>query len=85
MRAQAETATEVFPENWQPLEVFAAMQTQWRTGMGGATGLDYAALPTVEVRCGVRKKQRRDVFEALRVLEAETLRVWAKDREKRQG
>lgn len=73
-------AVEVFPENWMPMQVFFGMQTQWRVGMNGATGLDYAALPVVENRLGVKKKDRAEVFEALQVLEGEMLAAWAEQR-----
>ena len=63
-----------------PLQVFMALQTQWRVGMNGATGLDYAALPAVLDLCAVRRKQRPDVFWALRVMEGEALRLWAAQR-----
>ena len=35
---------EVWPENWPQFNLFCAVQTQWRVGMGGATGLDYTAV-----------------------------------------
>ena len=38
---------EVWQPYWQAFSVFEAMSTQWRTGMGGASGLDYAAIPAV--------------------------------------
>jgi hypothetical protein len=64
----------VWPENWTAWEVFAAMATQWTisTGMGGAVyhGLNYVALPVVEARIGVKKRQRADTFARLRVMEA---------------
>lgn len=58
------------------------MQTQWRVGMNGATGLDYTALPAVMDLCGIRKKQREDVFSALRLMESEALSIWAERRQK---
>lgn len=47
-----EAAVKVFPDNWPVVEVFCAMETQWRyvalpTGHIRKTGLDYAALPPV--------------------------------------
>lgn len=57
------------------------MQTQWRSNMGGPTGLDYAALPAVMDLCGVKKKMRADAFAALRVMEAEALRILAERRQ----
>ena len=56
------------------------MLTQWRVGMAGATGLDYTALPAVFDLCGIKKKRRADVFDALRVLEGEALRIWSSKR-----
>jgi hypothetical protein len=44
MAAQASEVVEVWPENWPAFELFAYMQTQWRMGMGGPTGLDYNVL-----------------------------------------
>ena len=51
------------------------MQTQWRIGMAGPTGLDYAALPAVLSLCGIDAADHTDTFEALRVMEAEALDV----------
>lgn len=72
-----DTDVAVWPENWTAWEVFSAMATQWRisVGMGGAAyhGLNYTALPVVEARVGVKKKQRADTFARLRVMEAAAL------------
>ncbi len=50
------------------------MQTQWRVGMAGATGLDYAAvlayLRQVE---GLRGDELRECMAALRAAEREVL------------
>lgn len=73
---------DVWPENRAPMEVFAGMQTQWRIGMKGATGLDYAAMPAVMTMVGVKRKRRADVMGAVQVMERETLRLWAERREK---
>jgi hypothetical protein len=35
---------EVWPENWEAFSLFRDMQTQWRMGAMGATGLDYGVL-----------------------------------------
>lgn len=57
----------IYPDNWQAVNIFCDMSTQWRVGMGGATGLDYAALPAVlNIR---RVKNREDVFECLQIME----------------
>lgn len=57
--------------------VFRSMATQWRVGMAGATGLDYAAMPVVMDMVGVRRKNRPDVFESVRIMEEEALTTWA--------
>jgi len=41
---------EVLPENWETVLLFLRVQTQWRTGMSGVVGLDYAA---VERDCSI--------------------------------
>lgn len=51
------------------------MSTQWRIGMSGASGLDYSALPIVMKLEDVRKKDRRDVFDCVQVLERAALAV----------
>jgi hypothetical protein len=35
---------EVWPENWRAFDLFHSLQTQWRVGMSGPTGLDYNTL-----------------------------------------
>ena len=54
-RLAAKKATEqavlaVWPENWRPLLLAIAMQTQVRVTMNGGFGFDYTALPVVEAR-----------------------------------
>lgn len=71
---------EIWPENLQPFEVFRAMLSQWRHGFNGPTGLDYAALPIVEQRLGVKKRDRADIFAAVQVMESEALAEWSKRR-----
>lgn len=64
-------AVEVWPCNWKAAQVFTAMRRQWRTGPGGAIGLDYAALGVV--CAALRLKLTPPRFEALRTMEAEAL------------
>lgn len=79
--AQAADEFAVWPENWQPLRVFLAMQTQWRVGMAGPTGLDYTALPAVGQMLGLGRKAQRRSFPAVQVMEAEALKVFAEKRQ----
>ena len=77
MAANPPPPVEVWAENWLAVQVFAALQTQWRIGMHGATGLDYAVLPTVMSLHGVKKSRRAELFAAIRVMETEALTVFA--------
>ncbi|MEW6314633.1 MAG: DUF1799 domain-containing protein [Pseudomonadota bacterium] len=64
----------VWPENWQAVQVFADMATQWHIGPSGAyIGLRYEALAVVMQIHGVGKAQRRELFEALRIMETAAL------------
>lgn len=71
----AQGEMEVWSENWLPFLIFKDLVRQWRVGMGGPTGLDYSALPFVFDLHEVKKKKRREVFAALRVMEDEALSV----------
>lgn len=70
----------MWPSNWPIVHIFIAMGTQWRVGNGGATGLDYNALPVVAKAHGIKLK--RAVLDGIRVMENEALRVMAALRDK---
>lgn len=70
---------EVAPDNWPAALMFSALQTQWRIGMNGATGLDYAVLPAVFDLHGVATEDRGDVFECLRIMEGAALEAMAEE------
>ena len=70
----------VWPDNVPTLNVFVAMSTQWRVGNNGAIGLDYAALPVVEDRVGIKPDDRRAVFDGLRAMEEAALAQMAENR-----
>jgi hypothetical protein len=69
--------TEIWPDNAQAVTVFAAMGTQWRFGMAGPTGLDYAALPEVWRRTHTAPAERDEVFDCLRIMEEAALQTMA--------
>lgn len=62
-------AVELWPDNLYAANVFIAMSTQWRTGMSGATGLDYNAMPMVMKMGRIPAKEWPAVFEDVRVME----------------
>lgn len=65
----------------QSFAVFEAMGTQWRTGMSGATGLDYQALPVVMGMLDVEQDQHQVIFADVRVMEQAALRAMADNRQ----
>ena len=68
---------EIWPDNWPVFRLFNALGTQWRTGAGGATGLDYAVVREVASLIGIKKRQIPELFPDLQVMEAEALAVMA--------
>ena len=74
--AVAQEDLEVPPENWPAVRLMHAMQTQWRVGMGPATGLVYEAIPAVMRLIGIAPEDEADTFAALQVMEIEMLRTW---------
>lgn len=69
--------TEIWPDNWPVFRLFNALGTQWRTGPGGATGLDYSVIREVAILIGIKKRQIPELFPDLQVMEAEALAVMA--------
>jgi len=65
---------EIWPDNWLTVEVFISMETQWRTGVAGATGLDYGVLRDVMALRGVPEADQSELFDWVRVMEGEALR-----------
>jgi len=80
-----DATVDIWPDNLAATNVFVAMTTQWRTGFGGATGLDYNVLPSVFRLTGIPRKEWPDTFECVRVMEAEAMHVMAEQREQRNG
>ena len=66
---EATLAVECWPEHQVAVSVFSKLSPQWRTGFAGATGLDYAALPTVFRLAGVPRADWPHLFEDIRVME----------------
>jgi len=66
----------IWPDVKESVEVFIALGSQWNVGMGGPVGLVYASIPVVMDAFGV--KDRKTVFEDVRVMESEALEVMRK-------
>lgn len=70
---------ECWPENIDSLNLFIALQTQWRIGMSGATGLDYPAVfATLDRLHRDKTDARRDeLFADMQIMEAAALKKMA--------
>lgn len=69
----ANEAVDVWPENWPAFTVFTRLQTQWRHGMNGQTGLDYSALFSFLDRMDLEKQEREEIFSDVQILEMAAL------------
>jgi hypothetical protein len=78
--ADLDDTVEVYPDVWPAFMLLDAMGTQWRTGMGGPTGLDYSALPHVMRLLEIPKNLRNSLFQDLRVMEAEALLIMSESK-----
>ena len=78
---EEDNISEVWECNADAFYVFESMATQWRVGMAGATGLDYAAMPVVMDMVGVERKRRPEVFSSVRIMETEALATMAENRD----
>lgn len=66
---------EVWPENEQAYFLFSDLQTQWRVGMAGPTGLDYNILFRKMDRMRLEPDEYDELEADIRVVEFEALRV----------
>lgn len=64
---------EVWPENFEAFELFSTLQTQWRTGMSGPTGLDYNTLFTFMTLKKLSYERHCELLDDIRVMESAAL------------
>lgn len=69
----AEEEFELWPENVEALSVFMKLQTQWRYGMAGITGLDYSGVLAVLTFMGIAHTP--DLFGKIQVMERAVLNL----------
>ena len=70
----------LWPCNVTAWACWHGVQTQWRAGHAGATGLDYAGVRAYLDEADLAPDERRSVFAGIRACEAATLEVWAEER-----
>ena len=63
----------ILPENIDALNWFLRMQTQWRVGMNGPTGMDYGLFLLWAKDEGVKRGDRVWLLDDLRLMEREFL------------
>ncbi|MCX8018550.1 MAG: DUF1799 domain-containing protein [Rhodocyclaceae bacterium] len=80
----ADRITYLWPDNVLTWQCWQGVQTQWRVGMVGATGLDYAGVLAYLQVQGLSPDQRRDVFAGIQACESAMLEVLAEQREREQ-
>lgn len=67
---------EVWPENWQAVQFFAAIGAgAWSIGPGGPVGIRPEAFREVRLGLGITAQQWRVMFGDIAAMEAEALRV----------
>lgn len=70
----------LWPENEDAFWLWLSLQTQWNTGMGGATGLNYPGVEACMRLRGIGTKERQRLFAAVQGMEQATLEEWARQR-----
>jgi len=68
-------AVELWPENERAYFLFLSLQTQWRVGMGGATGLDYLVLFAKLDRMKLSDEDAELLEQDIRAMEHEALKA----------
>ena len=68
----------LLPEHQQALRVWNDLDTQWRTGLMGRTGLDYTAVRAHLQLAGIPRRQHAELHAQLRIMEHAALREWAR-------
>ncbi|MEN6538691.1 MAG: DUF1799 domain-containing protein [Mizugakiibacter sp.] len=73
--ADYEEEAEIWPENWPAFALFSSLQTQWKVGMAGPTGLDYATLFLLLDRHQLVGDEWWQMFGDIRLCEATALKT----------
>lgn len=74
------TIAYLWPCNLLAWQHWQGVQTQWRMGMGGATGLDYAGVRAyLDEEC-TDAAERCDAWAGIKACELATLGVWSEQR-----
>jgi hypothetical protein len=64
---------ELWEENAEPFDLFVKLQTQWRSGPSGFTGMDYAGVRAALAM--MRRRMTPELFGLLQVMETAGLKA----------
>jgi hypothetical protein len=73
----AQQVIEVWPENMEAAVIFMDLDTQWRYGINGITGLEYSAIATPLRFRRVPRERWQDVWDGIRIMERAVLELKA--------
>ena len=68
-----ERVVEVWPDNHAAFSLFNALGTQWRVGMGGATGLDYNVMYRKMDRLALSTEDYDELERDIQIMESAAL------------
>lgn len=71
----------LWPETEPVWSVWEQIRNQWRAGAVGAYALDYNVLFYLLDRMGLSPEDHQELFDGIRVIEAEVLAIWMEERE----
>jgi hypothetical protein len=74
-REDVATSVEIWPDNVRAFNLFQGLWTQWHTGMGGATGLNYFVAYHRMDRMSLSPADYDQLDADLQVMEAAALQV----------
>lgn len=74
----------LWPENARAWGLWLRLQTQWRVGFDGKTGLDYAGVRACLDLCRIPRRLRARLFDLVHAMELAALGVWRDERERRR-
>lgn len=77
-QAQAGQDFEVWEENWDAVNMFLRLQTQWRVSFGGLLGLDYVAAKWLFDVYSVN--DHKEMLDALMIMERAALSAISEDK-----
>lgn len=75
----------LWPESVDIWNGWQLLQTQWRVGFAGHTGLDYTAVAATLDMLGVKRRDRAEWLQCLHAMERAALDEWEKQRERTAG